>query len=290
MAQAPATPSPNDLALESAMVLSIVADKPMEYNGRKRSAGQAVEDFWTNVAYWKLYGDTCPVQLPKTGAEPCRGAWIRLRGLVGLAVAQKPPPAPAPGSWVWPIALTPMHWKGGGKFGARRPWKPTKPQTRYHVGVDLGAALGTPVRAPEAGVVLAGDHGWEAPVRAVVMHSDSGRTILLGGVKAGSGPPKGTRVAAGQIVGEVGAYPLGDTMCHVTVWSRPLTLSEVYARQSWALGTPKPEALIDPADLLKSAMGPNVPMAVGLDENGETDEGVLRLDVQQLLTTFLGVA
>lgn len=290
MTTAPILPSPNDLAVEAAMVQTVVAEKPTEYKGNKRRTGQSLEDWLANVAYWRLYDD-CPPQLPKSGADACRSAWVRLRGLVGVAVAQQPPPAAPPGAWVWPLALTPMNWTPGGSFGARRPWRKSRPQTRYHVGIDLRANLGAKVRAPEAGEVLAGNHGWESPVRAVVIRTDSGRTVLLGGIAAGTGPAKGTRVAAGQIVGEIGAYPLGDTMLHVTTWSRALTLPEVYKRQSWRLGEPQPEALVDPAPLLKSAMGPNPPVAAfATDDNGEENEGVLPVTVDQLLQIFLGVA
>ncbi|MCY0994345.1 peptidoglycan DD-metalloendopeptidase family protein [Nannocystis sp. ILAH1] len=288
MATAPLTPTAADLAAEAATALVVVQERPTTHGESTRKPGQALEDWLTNVAYWRLYSD-CPRQLPATGEAACRAAWVRLRSLVGVAIAQQPVAPPAPGAWVWPVAQTPMYWTAGGKFGAKRPWK--GPQTRYHVGIDLRAGLGTAVRAPEAGIILSGTHGWESTVKAVVMRTDSGRTVLIGGIAAGTGAAKNTLVKAGDTIGKIGAYPKGDTMAHVTVWDRPLTLGQVVARQVWRLGQPKPESLIDPANLLRSGMGQNVPQAaLGDDDNGEEQEGVLQVPLGELLGLFLGVA
>lgn len=277
----PFDPTP---ALEVATAKKVAAERPLEYQGRSKAPDQSLTDWLTNVTYWTVHGDKCPPKLPAQGFDECRAAWIRIRAAVDLELHAQAPKAA--GAWVWPLATLPRRWNVGGSLGARRPWKKTKPQTRYHCGVDLGAPAGTPILAPEGGVVLSGQHGWESQidkktgqligVKAVVMQADSGRTILLGGVRPGTGASKGTRVVPGQQVGVVGNYPLGDSMCHVQLWNRPLTISEVIKRQEWKVGQPRPDALIDPAEFLQPILAA-APQALVIgeptDENAEQDEG-----------------
>lgn len=303
MAVPPIIPTPASLATEVATAQTVAAEKPTSHNGRTRAQGQALTDWLTNVAYWRLY-DECPVKLPAKGEETCRAAWIRLRTAVDLALHQQAPPPPAGSAWTWPLQALPRKWTGGGSFGARRPWKGT--QTRYHCGLDIKAPPGQLVLAPEAGVIMSGDHGWESKkvaggkivgVRAVVIRADAGRTILLGGIRPGTGLAAGTRVTASQPVGEVGTYPLGDSMLHVQLWDQALTLSQVIARQSWRVGRPRPAGLIDPAPLLRPILKA-APQAMMIeetqaDESVEVDEGTpagrpTAISVAELIAELLG--
>lgn len=127
--------------------------------------------------------------------------------------------APA-GAWRWPLPGTPpvVH-----PFAA-----PPGPYAAGHRGVDLGAAAGTPVLAPAAGVVtLAGS---VAGVPVVVVTHDGGLRSTFQPV-AGR-VPVGTRVAAGTEVGTLTTDPghCAPTAClhwgvlHGTTYLDPLRL------------------------------------------------------------------
>lgn len=97
---------------------------------------------------------------------------------------------------------------------------------RLHAGIDLGARRGTPVRAPEDGVVeavgaadsLPPIDGWRfrgyGP-ELVLMRGDSGRWHLLSHLQNAS-VQVGQRVTAGEAVGEVSRL----AHCHWEVLTR----------------------------------------------------------------------
>lgn len=163
-----------------------------------------------------------------------------------------PDPDRAP---LWPLPgvsrkgkPTPM-----GSFGARR-WKKNRDGKivgkRHHTGVDLGAPEGAPVVAPESGVV-SGHQGWAGPgARALLLHTDTGATLVFGALRGASRAPVGKRVERGGQVGEVGIYPGGDTMLHL---ERLVNIdgSAVRPRErtrlvkSWEWGHAKPPGILD---------------------------------------------
>jgi murein DD-endopeptidase MepM/ murein hydrolase activator NlpD len=79
-----------------------------------------------------------------------------------------------------------------------------------HPGVDVNAPAGTPVKAPEAGVVVAAADGAAAPFRGygpwlVMILGASGKYHLLAHLDPASSAmaPVGSRVTEGQVVGRV---------------------------------------------------------------------------------------
>ena len=71
--------------------------------------------------------------------------------------------------WVTPIAAG--SYTRGAVFGEYGMW------SRYHTGVDLDAAYGTPIRAAGSGVVVASDGGGWAGIHVVILHADGSRTL-----------------------------------------------------------------------------------------------------------------
>lgn len=262
----------------------VVTTKPTEYGGRKRRADHTDEDWFTNVAYWMSYVDA-PLDIDTTNDAQV-AAWLRIRDRIRNMLYNAANPGQ---TWdatlpTWPLPTAPKNWKSGSRFGAKRPAKGT--QTRYHTGIDLGAAPGLAVLAPEAGTIVASNTGWEynpatkKGVKAILMTTDSGKTVLMGGIRFGSATvPDGTRVAAGQKIAEVGVYPKGDSMVHFQLYDRPLTEAQVNARKSWKVGDPAPANLIDPAEYLTAArQNPRLTAVLAVPiqediEDGEEAEG-----------------
>lgn len=245
-------PTVVQLAAEQAAAAWAVSTQPLEWDGVKKKSNQELEYWLANVAYWRMY-PFAPKQLPADPKDVWVTTYMRIHGMV-LAELEKLQPAP---SWTassprWPLSTPPRAWKPGSKFGVKRPWSAAQP-TRNHCGIDLSSSLGAAVLAPEPATVVAVDQGWEAPAKAVVLHLDSGHTAILGGTALGSSPPKGTRVAAGALVGRIGAYPGGSTMCHFQLYRRHLTLSELNQQKSWRIEDPPPPDLLDPHDYLTAA-------------------------------------
>lgn len=283
-------PSFWDKAREIWFVGQVLTSRPDAFGEFKRKPGEADDDWFPDVVFMQAYPDAAPVIDPKDAAAVA--AWLRIRELVRaelLRQQNQTPPGQGgfdPGKPTWPLPLSPKLPGAGGKFAAKRPW--TKPQTRYHAGADLAAKFGTPVFAPEAGVIVAPNSGWESKVvngqvvgvKSLIMVTDSGYTLLLGGIRPSSSTLKaGDRVAAGQKVAEVGAYAKGDTMLHFQMYAGKLTEAQVNARKSWSYGAPAPDKLIDPSAYLKAAAtNPKIiaMMAVPVEEpaeNGEDGEG-----------------
>ena len=234
-----------------AAVDQVLAERPNEWLGRRRTAVKPLHEWLANVAYW-IWDPDRPVTIAADDEEAV-DAWLRMHAAISFALAAEAAPPLDPSRPRWPLPRPPAGWGSGAAFGARRPARKSKPHTRYHCGVDLDADRGEPVLAPEAAKVLAVDVGWEAPTVAVVLHLDSGDTLLLGGVRRGALVGAGDRVAAGQPVAEVEAYPLGDTMCHVQLYRGHITLGQLRGRTSWSVSGSRPTGLLDPTEYLQAA-------------------------------------
>lgn len=284
--QLPELPAPGaDLDREADSAAQVVAERPQSWLGVPRKPGTPDDVYFANLTYYKTYPGAALKIAPgdTAGGE----AWKRGRALVNKELLAQVPTSPTwrPDQPTWPLATAPRSWSAGSKYKARRPWKKTSTQTRYHTGTDLGAAAGIPILAPEAGIVVAAESGWEMVkgkdgklrgVKSLIMVTDSGRTVLLGGTRPGSARVKtGDRVAAGQQVAEVGEYPLGDSMLHFQLYGRPLTEAEVNKRKSWAVDTAPPADLVDPSDYLQAASTNPIKGFVGLVGDQQPDEGAL---------------
>ncbi len=291
-------PTKADLARELAAAVAVVTNPPpATYQGVQR--GMTKDTAWrTNVAWWEAYSLAAGTKIV-AGDEAAAAAWLRIEAEVvrRMFAANLGTPSKSwnPSQPTWPLATMPKAWPPGSKFAARRPWLLKHPQTRYHTGTDLGAQAGAPVLAPEAGTVIAPESGWEfnaktgKGVKALIMLTDSGRTVLLGGIRPGSATVKaGQHVSAGQQLAEVGRYPGGDSMLHFQIYSRPLTEKEVNARKSWALNQSAPPDLVNPEGYLQGAAanpryatvaafgeGDGDGLVVNDIEGGEVNEGVM---------------
>lgn len=244
---------------ETAAVAWVLEQRPTEYGDLVRKAGQELSTWLANCAYWYAY----PEKPFKIDAKDKAGidAWLRIEGNIRENLIAEAPPAYNASQPRWPLATPPHKWGSGGSFGARRVAKKSVPQTRYHCGVDLDAALGDPVLATEAATVAAIDVGWENPTKCIILHLDSGNTLLIGGLKLGSMPAVGTRVAQGEQIAVIQAYPKGDTMAHVGLYEGHLSKSQVQQRMAWYVGDAShPKGMLDPSDYLKAAMA-NTPLS-----------------------------
>lgn len=249
-------PTPEDLVAEFDAATWAVKERPEVYAGVARKSGQELQDWLTNVAFWRAYPETAGKKLA-AGDAIGTAVWLRLRVQVQQLLAAAEPLPWTRSAPTWPLDSTPRtKFKTGSKFSVKRPWEGTT--KRHHCGVDIGVPQGTRVFAPEAGVI-AGEIGWEDTVKALILQTDSGLTVLLGGIIPKSGIPKGTRVQGCQDLGtcgtvaRIGAYPRGSTMLHFQLYDRVLTLAEVEKRKSWPWNAPKPDALIDPEPYLITA-------------------------------------
>lgn len=284
-----ATPTADDLAREQYYaIIAATTPPPATYKGRAR--GKTKDSSWrTNIALWESYPALHVAPLAK-GDKPAADAWLRIEAMVVQKMFEEKPGSQAPG-WnpnkvTWPLPTPPASWSAGSKFAARRPWKKDVPQTRNHTGIDLAASPGTPVLAPESGTIVAPNTGWEynkatgKGVKALIMQTDSGLTILLGGIRPNSAIVKaGQKVQAGEKLAEIGRYPLGDSMLHFTLHNDLLSEAEVNARKSWPAGQPPPANVIDPASYLGAAANNPKYSTVGFVP-GVDGPGLVENDVQ----------
>jgi len=133
--------------------------------------------------------------------------------LAALATVDAGPP------WVSPIAAG--SYVRGAVFGEYGVW------SRYHTGVDLDAAYGTPIRAAGSGVVLASDGGSWAGTHVVILHADGSRT-LYAHMSAKVVQP-GTVVKAGQLIGYVGMTGRAfGYHCHFEYYPPSATVGDPY--------------------------------------------------------------
>lgn len=136
-------------------------------------------------------------------------------------------------------------------WGAVRTPTEREPAGHIHAGIDVAGAPGTPVVAPEAGLVeqvgtLPMRPPWTGYAPAVLIHGDSGRWHLLAHLSgnATGGPATAPAVAVGQRVelGQVVGYTGAERHTHWEVRTRP------HARHS--AGEPTWIITIDPAGWL----------------------------------------
>lgn len=277
-------PPQADLQRELAAAAAVVADPPpANYQGIQRGATKPLA--WkTNWAWWQAY-ELPPGTKIAAGDDAAAAAWLRINQEVARLDFKQGLGVPANG-WdsnqpTWPLPTPPKSWPAGSRFAARRPWSKKVPQTRYHTGTDLAAEAGTPVLAPEAGTIVAPDSGWDYDkatgegVKAVIMVTDSGRTILLGGIVPGSATvTAGQRVSAGEPIAVVGRYPgvkgkPGPAMLHFQLYGRKLTEAEVNKRKKWDLDAPAPADILDAESYLKGASANPRYGSVGLLGEGD---------------------
>lgn len=156
----------------------------------------------------------------------------------------------------WPLrGPRQTTWNPSTLFEARRPWGDDVPQTRLHAGLDLQAAYKDDVLAPEECTLVDVDRGWDGSARATLVHTASGRSLLLGCTE--EAPPPGTIVPAGSVLARIGRYtrtvkgqPVYSSMLHLQVYDERITAGQANKWQSWALGADRPPHLIDPMTYL----------------------------------------
>ncbi len=148
-----------------------------------------------------------------TGRRPRRLAWLAAGLLAMLAALPATPSSPggAPHEAPAQLRATSLHWvapvvgaRVTSPFGARR--DPFTGRPAHHDGVDLGAAVGSPVRAVADGVVrVASRVDPEAPERGtvVVIEHAAGYSSLYAHLGDLVVKP-GERVEAGQVIGHLG--------------------------------------------------------------------------------------
>lgn len=284
-----ANPTADDLAREQYYAtIAATTPPPATYKGRSR--GKTKDSSWrTNIGLWEAY-PALPIAPLAKGDKPAADAWLRMEAIIVQKMFEEKPGSQAanwnPSKVTWPLPTPPASWGAGSKFAARRPWKKDVPQTRNHTGIDLAASPGTPVLAPEAGTIIAPNSGWEynaqtgKGVKALIMQTDSGRTILMGGIRPNSAIVKaGQKVQAGEKLAEIGRYPLGDSMLHFTLHDALLSEAEVNARKSWPVGQLPPANVIDPASYLGAAANNPKYSTVGFVGQGD-EPGLVPNDVE----------
>lgn len=145
-------------------------------------------------------------------------------------------------------------------FMAKRP-AGKAPQERYHTGLDIDASEGQLIYAPEACTIIDANRGWQGSALATLLHTDSGKSLLLGCTALNGSPPEGTRVPEGGVVGAVGYYTKenGDhsSMLHFQAYDQLMSPLQVNSAQAWYLGQPKPQGLIDPLEYLSQGVSPS---------------------------------
>jgi murein DD-endopeptidase MepM/ murein hydrolase activator NlpD len=128
-----------------------------------------------------------------------------------------------------------FDWGGpDARFGAKR-------KGHRHQGQDLAAAAGTPVVAPNRGVVAAVEYQARGAGHYVVIHSDDYDYVFMHLRTGSTVVEQGDRVRAGQRVGDVGST--GES-------SGPHLHFEVWVGPWYAGGHP-----IDPLPLLQAWAG-----------------------------------
>jgi murein DD-endopeptidase MepM/ murein hydrolase activator NlpD len=171
--------------------------------GRVRS-GRAVSLRWTPPA-GALPSGAYRARLVLGGRTLARAPFAVLAPGPSLTAA---PPASAAG--VFPVQ---GPYTFGDPFGVGRPG-------HVHQGQDIAAAAGTPVVAPLAGTVLTTAYQASGAGYYVVLHGADGRDYVFMHLLAGStAVAKGQTVAAGQLLGQVGAT--GDATgphLHFEIW------------------------------------------------------------------------
>lgn len=180
----------------------------------------------------------------------------------------------------WPLrGPRQKTWNAATVFQARRPWDPKYKQTRLHAGMDLHASYLDDVIAPEDSEIVAVDRGWDGTAKATLVHTASGRSLLLGCTEPGTSPPVGTKVPRGGVLAKIGRYTrvqdgktIHSSMLHLQVYDARITPAEANKWQSWPLGEPRPPHLVDPRDYLALADEPAAPAPAPVPGQPTEDE------------------
>ncbi len=147
----------------------------------------------------------------------------------------------------WPMQNGAGHFRPRG-FGEQRPAKGIP--ERHHTAIDIGGLrYGDVVVATEPGVV-GSTQGWATGTKALLLHTDTDRTILYGSLQPGSMPAKGTRLARGERLGLLAHYPgpKKKVMLHLEVMEGHRSRNT-----SWTWGAPQPTHITNPAGYLAAA-------------------------------------
>lgn len=99
---------------------------------------------------------------------------------------------------------------------------PRRGGAAWHIGVDMFAPVGQPVRAVAEGTVQEiSASGWgRGNIAVLIKHhltDDSWFIALYGHLTKSTALCKGSRVAAGEVIGRVGCYPCGGSHLHFGV-------------------------------------------------------------------------
>lgn len=133
-----------------------------------------------------------------------------------------------------------------------------KDGARHHTGLDIKASEDDIVLAPESLTVVDGNRGWQGSAKATLCHTDSGFSLLLGCTTAS--PPDGTHLQAGEMVAKMGYYTKEDkshsSHLHLQVYGKLMTPTQVNKAQSWYVGNPAPDGLVDPQAYLDDGVEP----------------------------------
>jgi murein DD-endopeptidase MepM/ murein hydrolase activator NlpD len=136
----------------------------------------------------------------------------RARASTGSAIEVAAPPVAA-STGVFPVQGEYTLGEEGARFGARRPG-------HSHQGQDILAAEGTPVVSPRPGFVHWRAYQAGGAGHYVVVRADDGRDYVFMHLVDGSvAVQKGQAVAAGQVLGAVGATGRADgPHLHFEIW------------------------------------------------------------------------
>ncbi len=157
--------------------------------------------------------------------------------------------------WIWPLLHTrKILPQGPGSFGAVR-------KHDIHTGVDLYAAVGTPVFAVESGTIVAiqiftgpqAGSPWWRETFAVLVSGASG-VVCYGEIKPIGDLEVGQKIQAGKWLGEVMEVLRVNkgkptSMLHLELYSSGTT-----SPVSWELGEEQPSRLLDPTPSLERVL------------------------------------
>ncbi|MCL5795110.1 MAG: M23 family metallopeptidase [Patescibacteria group bacterium] len=137
------------------------------------------------------------------------------------------------------------------EFGADRPNR-----NEYHMGIDIDAPEGTPVKAIADGEIVGYTDFYRGTKMIIVKHALNGQVYYAGygEVKSGSLESSGINgtptqnspihISAGQVIGKIGNVGGEETMLHFELYS------EYPGREVWMANGQKPSWLVDPTAIL----------------------------------------
>lgn len=154
--------------------------------------------------------------------------------------------------WKWPLPDRPLAWSDApGQFGAVR-------RHDIHTGIDLYCPAGSLVTAVESGTVVSVEDftgpnagsPWWLPTKAVLVEGASG-VVVYGEVEPLLA--EGSHVLRGSAVGKVLRVLRRDKGRPLAMLHLELMVPGSRTTLWWKLNQPRPEALLDPTELLNAA-------------------------------------